>query len=183
MEWERRTFFRPEINRKNIPLLSIFIRFCRFFLQEAKEARKCRNFDFSVLEKERFFRYCKSTESTDRQIEIVKFWKYLKFARIVQILKFWIDDGSPGKNRKEIELSLQKTKNGILPTRNSDSRTPCRLRFETGRVGMEIAVLAIWGDLHLRLPLKKSEFTPVKFTIERIFSINNYLHTLQLTDL
>lgn len=39
--------------------------------------------------------------------------------------------GWAGKYRKEIELSIQKTKIGILPTRNSAFETGFGLRFQT----------------------------------------------------
>ena len=54
-----------------------------------------------------------------------------KTIRIAQNLTFLADVGWGGKNRKENELSIQKTKNGILPTRNSALKTPWRLRFKT----------------------------------------------------
>jgi hypothetical protein len=50
-------------------------------------------------------------------------------------LIFRTEIGWAGKNRKEIELSIQKTKNGILPTRYSGLKTAFRLRFQTGGWG------------------------------------------------
>ena len=44
-------------------------------------------------------------------------------ARFRQISKFRPELGWAGKNRKEIELSIQKTKNGILPTVDFGSLT------------------------------------------------------------
>jgi len=53
------------------------------------------------------------------------------FARIVQIGVFRLIFEVAGKNRKEIELSAQKTKIGILPTLYFGLKTPFRLRFQT----------------------------------------------------
>lgn len=52
--------------------------------------------------------------------------------------------GWAGKNRKEIELSVQKTKIGILPTRNSAFETGFGLRFQTAWWMPELPVFAPW---------------------------------------
>lgn len=50
--------------------------------------------------------------------------------------------GGREKNRKEIELSIQKTKNGILPTPNSALKTGVDLRFKIYRYTSKTAISA-----------------------------------------
>ena len=53
----------------------------------------------------------------------------IKTARIAQIVLYRVQLECCEKYRKEIELSYQKSKNGILPTRSSALKTPFCLRF------------------------------------------------------
>ena len=50
--------------------------------------------------------------------------------------------GWAGKYRKEIELSIQKIKNGILPTVNSALKTVIGLRFKISRYTSKTAISA-----------------------------------------
>jgi hypothetical protein len=50
--------------------------------------------------------------------------------------------GGREKNRKEIELSIQKSKNGILPTLNSALKTVVGLRFKISRYTSKTAISA-----------------------------------------
>jgi hypothetical protein len=50
--------------------------------------------------------------------------------------------GGREKNRKEIELSIQKSKNGILPTPNSALKTVVDLRFKISRYTSKTAISA-----------------------------------------
>ena len=58
-------------------------------------------------------------------------WQICDFLRIAQIGRFRARVGCAGKNRKEIELSTQKIKNGNLPTDYSALRTAFDLRSKT----------------------------------------------------
>jgi len=52
----------------------------------------------------------------------------MKAVRFCQILKFRAKYGFREKNRKEIELSVRKTKNGNSPTKDLELKTPSDLR-------------------------------------------------------
>lgn len=58
----------------------------------------------------------------------------------MQILKNKATLGGREKNRKEIELSIQKMNNGILPTLNSALKTGADLRFEIYRYTSKTAI-------------------------------------------
>ena len=55
----------------------------------------------------------------------------VNLARILQNHRFRTEIGWAGKNRKEIELSLQKSKNGISPMPNFTLRIPDGLQNRT----------------------------------------------------
>lgn len=65
----------------------------------------------------------------------------IKTARIPQNRVFRAVMGWGRENRKEIELSFQKIKNGISPTPNSPLRTPPDLRFKMVGWGRKSPVL------------------------------------------
>lgn len=70
----------------------------------------------------------------------VEYWKLYDCVRIVQNRVFRPELDVGGKNRKEIELSVQKIKIGILPTENSGLKTPLGLRSQTSGWGRKSAV-------------------------------------------
>lgn len=81
-------------------------------------------------------------QNTHKQSAFVNIWQILDFARIEQNLKNRAALGGREKKRKEIELSIQKSKNGILPTPNSALKTVVGLRFKISRCTSKTAISA-----------------------------------------
>ena len=86
-------------------------------------------FQFSGAEKVLYFSLPSYRKNPVFIVLLAHFREMGKCARIAQNQENKAELGWGAKFRKEIELSVQKTKNGILPTVNSALRTDPRLHF------------------------------------------------------
>ena len=116
---------------ENRPQKSLLGHFLPCPTRRGQKSRFCPFFHFFWSENQCGFMAVKPCETYDEIKQVVKYWKSVYLARIAQNLIFRLVIGFLEEFCKEIELSSQKTKNGILPTRCFSLKTPSGLRFQT----------------------------------------------------